>query len=198
MPEGETRTRRELDAALRALLNEKPLARIRVRELTERCGLRRQSFYYHFKDVYDLFDWCVERERGVLRARRGECVTWEQVLRDLWGRTAEHGAFYCAVAEQRGRRGLGDLLELREPLGQAYTYYRNRCGAPPDPAAEEMRLGWGEAVLLSLLEDRVRGDLDLEPETMLQMLEKVVRQSVAGATAQTLRRQREEEPWGEL
>ena len=64
MPENETRTRRELDAALRELLREgKPLAQLRVRELTERCGLRRQSFYYHFLDVYDLFDWSVRREQ---------------------------------------------------------------------------------------------------------------------------------------
>ena len=45
MPEYENRTRRELSAALRELLRQRPLDQLRVRELTERCGLRRQSFY---------------------------------------------------------------------------------------------------------------------------------------------------------
>ena len=39
-------------AALVQHLRQRPLDQLRVRELTERCGLRRQSFYYHFKDVY--------------------------------------------------------------------------------------------------------------------------------------------------
>lgn len=49
----ENRTKQRLSRALKELLRKKPLDQIRVRELTELCGLRRQSFYYHFKDVYD-------------------------------------------------------------------------------------------------------------------------------------------------
>ena len=59
----ENRTKQRLSRALKELLRKKPLDQIRVRELTELCGLRRQSFYYHFKDVYDLFDWSVRQER---------------------------------------------------------------------------------------------------------------------------------------
>ena len=75
MPEYENRTRRELSAALRELLRQRPLDQLRVRELTERCGLRRQSFYYHFKDVYDLFAWSVRQERALLLVRLAECLT---------------------------------------------------------------------------------------------------------------------------
>ena len=66
MPDHENRTRQGLAAALRALLRQRPLDQLRVRELTERCGLRRQSFYYHFKDVYDLFTWSAQQERTLL------------------------------------------------------------------------------------------------------------------------------------
>lgn len=38
------------------LLQEKPINRITVREITERTGISRVAFYYHFADVYDLFE----------------------------------------------------------------------------------------------------------------------------------------------
>lgn len=84
MPEYENRTRKGLDAALRELLKQKPLDQIRVRELTELCGLRRQSFYYHFEDVYELFRWSIQRERELLLRRQEECLTWRQALLEVW------------------------------------------------------------------------------------------------------------------
>lgn len=67
----DTRTREQLCAALRTLLCTKPLDQIRVREVAEQCGIRRQSFYYHFTDVYELFEWSVDREREQLRRALG-------------------------------------------------------------------------------------------------------------------------------
>jgi len=102
MPDYENRTRRGLDTALRELLTRKPLDQIRVRELTELCGLRRQSFYYHFKDVYELFSWSVQRERELLLSRQAECLTWQQALLALLERAAQERAFYRAVLERGG------------------------------------------------------------------------------------------------
>ncbi len=51
-----TRTKVELQTGLRELLPNLSLEQIRVRELADRCGIRRQSFYYHFSNVYELLD----------------------------------------------------------------------------------------------------------------------------------------------
>ena len=118
MPGHENRTRQELSAALRALLKQKPLDQLRVRELTEMYGLRRQSFYYHFKDVYDLFAWTVRQERVLLTNRLADCITWRQAFLDLLDR-----AYYrnrCGAppdqeaAERERRWGRALLLSLIE------------------------------------------------------------------------------------
>lgn len=189
MPDMDNRTRRDLEDALRTLLERKPLAQIRVRELTEQCGLRRQSFYYHFKDVYELFDWSLQRERETLRRRREDCLTWEQAFRDLMGRISEKRAYYCAVLDNRGRAGLRTVVDLPDLLERAFSYYWRRCGLAPDPAEERVQLQCGETVLLSMLEDWMRGELELEPEAMLSMLSKAADQIIAGATLRTLREQ---------
>ena len=100
------RTKYQLDRALKELLKQKPLSQIRVRELTEQCGIRRQSFYYHFSDVYDLFNWSVCRERESLPRRQEECLTWQQVLGDLLDHTETDRPYYQAILENRGRTGL--------------------------------------------------------------------------------------------
>ena len=35
----------------------KPLSKITVTDITEDCGISRMTFYYHFKDIYDLVEW---------------------------------------------------------------------------------------------------------------------------------------------
>ena len=103
MPEEMNRTKKALDGALRQLLGQKPLAQIRVREVTELCAIRRQSFYYHFTDVGQLFDWSLARERAYLPTRQEKCLTWQQAAADLLAYTAESRSFYLAILENRGR-----------------------------------------------------------------------------------------------
>ncbi len=57
-------TKRALAASLIKLLSQKPLDKVTVKDIIEDCGVNRQTFYYHFKDIYDLVDW------NFLRARK--------------------------------------------------------------------------------------------------------------------------------
>lgn len=47
-------TEKALLEALTEMLEEYPLDKITVKQLTARCGVSRNTFYYHFHDVYEL------------------------------------------------------------------------------------------------------------------------------------------------
>ena len=47
-------TKRALEQSLKNLLLQKPLTKITVGDIAEDCGINRMTFYYHFKDIYDL------------------------------------------------------------------------------------------------------------------------------------------------
>ncbi|MDO4471587.1 MAG: TetR/AcrR family transcriptional regulator [Bacillota bacterium] len=47
-------TEKELLNTLKELLKDKSLDRITVKELTDRCGISRNTFYYHYHDIYEL------------------------------------------------------------------------------------------------------------------------------------------------
>lgn len=49
-------TRANLRAAFWSLYKEKPTGKITVREITDRAGYNRATFYLYYRDVYDLFE----------------------------------------------------------------------------------------------------------------------------------------------
>lgn len=51
------KTKLVLANSLRDLMKKKPLDKIKIREIVENCGLNRQTFYYHFQDLYALVEW---------------------------------------------------------------------------------------------------------------------------------------------
>ena len=52
-------TKRALEQSLKNLLLKKPLTKITINDIAEDCGINRMTFYYHFKDIYDLVEWLV-------------------------------------------------------------------------------------------------------------------------------------------
>ena len=70
----------------------------------------------------------------------------------------------------------------------ALTSYLERSGTPPDPAAEQARLLWWRTMLLSLLEDWLEGDLCQPPEEVIALLERDLRDGLAGASWKNLAR----------
>lgn len=49
-------------AALKTIMERKPLSKITINELVNECGVNRKTFYYHFSDIYDLLKWMLEKE----------------------------------------------------------------------------------------------------------------------------------------
>ena len=55
-------TKMDILHTLLEMLRDTPLDEITVKDLTERCGISRQAFYYHFADIYAVVDWGLQQE----------------------------------------------------------------------------------------------------------------------------------------
>ena len=49
-------TKRAIQEAFLAVLNEKPLGKITVKDITDHCGINRNTFYYHYQDIPALLE----------------------------------------------------------------------------------------------------------------------------------------------
>ena len=88
--------KREICAALKNLMAQKPLNKITVAEIMSACGMARQHFYYHFEDVYDAVRWMFDEEALVLLREHEGVMLWQDGLLQLFQYLQENKAA-CAL-----------------------------------------------------------------------------------------------------
>ena len=71
-------TKKALAESLKKLMNATPLVKITVNDIVKDCGVNRRTFYYHFKDVYDLLEWIFKNEVSNVMAENKTYNTWQQ------------------------------------------------------------------------------------------------------------------------
>lgn len=75
-------TRRAILQTFREMLEELPFDKITVSALTKACAIGHNTFYYHFRDIYDLLDAFLREELGWFeRAETG--AGWEENVKKL-------------------------------------------------------------------------------------------------------------------
>ena len=92
------------------MLNERPLDKITVRELSERCGISRNTFYYHFHDVYDLLDSILRAEEARLLANLDTISTLRQALSQAFQFVTENWQAIRHVYNSVSRDSLSQYL----------------------------------------------------------------------------------------
>ncbi len=56
------KTKIRMARALRTLIVKDGFEKITISDITQECGIHRQTFYYHFQDKYELLDWLLYHE----------------------------------------------------------------------------------------------------------------------------------------
>lgn len=107
-------TKRALEASLKKLLLQKPLTKITISDITEDCGISRMTFYYHFKDIYDLVEWvCVEDAAQALEGKK-TYDTWQEGFLNIFYAVRENKPFiinvYRCVSRERIEQYLNPLI----------------------------------------------------------------------------------------
>ena len=98
-------TKKALAQSLKELGSTKILDKITVADITNHCGVNRQTFYYHFQDIYDLVEWsCLEDARKALEEKKTH-DTWQQGFIQIFKAVQENKPFimnvyHCVDREQ--------------------------------------------------------------------------------------------------
>ena len=71
-------TKRMLAQSLIQLLSQEPLSSITVQKIADNCGVNRQTFYYHFPDVYGLLEWIFEEDARRLLGSDVTYASWKE------------------------------------------------------------------------------------------------------------------------
>lgn len=73
-------TKKAITESFIKLLNERPLDKIKVKDIVEECGINRNTFYYHFEDIPSLLDEILRTETERVIAEKGDIESWEEAF----------------------------------------------------------------------------------------------------------------------
>lgn len=66
--------------SLKKAMKKKPFPKITVSELIRDCGVNRNTFYYHFEDIYALLRWMVQEEAIGVVEHLGEQLDYKDAI----------------------------------------------------------------------------------------------------------------------
>ena len=86
-------TKKAFATSLKKLLSQKPLDKIKITDITEDCEVNRQTFYYHFKDIYDLLEWVYTNEATRALGDKKTYDTWQEGFYEIFEYILENKTF---------------------------------------------------------------------------------------------------------
>ena len=183
-------TKRALEASLKKLLLEKPLHKITVSDITEDCGINRMTFYYHFKDIYDLVEWSCQEDASRALAGKKTYETWQQGLLQIFQAVLDNKPFILNVYRSVSREQVENYLyRITYDLLEGVVEEKAQ-GMSVRQEDKELIATLYKYLFVGLMLDWIKGDMKGDPQVMVQKLELVIHGSVAAA----LNRMRTDKP----
>lgn len=102
-------TKRKIADGLQEMLHAKPLRKITVQDIMDCKNMKRQSFYYHFQDIYGVIEW-LYNEDFVKQVAYDENETFEDWISKVIRIIKENRFFYRKVLENIRRERLMEEL----------------------------------------------------------------------------------------
>lgn len=163
-------TKRALEASLKHLLLQKPLNKITINDIAEDCGVNRMTFYYHFRDIYDLVEWaCVEDARKALEGKK-TCDTWQEGFLQIFEAVRENKPFIMNVYRSVSREQVEQYLyKLTYDLLIGVV---NEKAGDRKVREEDKRFiaDFYKYAYVGLLLDWIRGDMKEDPHAIVERL----------------------------
>ena len=86
---------------------EVPFAKISINDICTKCDMNRKSFYYHFKDKYDLVNWIFDTE-CMTTLNKDPSGRRIDILLELSNYFYENHLFYRSALQVRGQNSFLD------------------------------------------------------------------------------------------
>lgn len=87
-------TQKMIAKSLKDLMETETFQKISVSDIMINCQMRRQTFYYHFQDKYELLGWIYKEETKENITDFIEYEKWENIFNQLFGYFYENQRFY--------------------------------------------------------------------------------------------------------
>ena len=166
-------TKKIFAEALKKLMLTTPFAKISIVDITNECDMNRNSFYYHFKDKYELLNWIflTEVTETVNGDRILEMSNWD-ILDSLCEYFFNNNQFYANAMSYEGQNSFNayfrELLELALKE-QTVDLFVNE----EDPIFKEFCVVFTVDAIIVTIERWIKNGAEYPPEQFVSMLKRI-------------------------
>ncbi|MEK9196735.1 TetR/AcrR family transcriptional regulator [Ureibacillus sp. 179-F W5.1 NHS] len=174
-------TKRILANSLKEMMKSKAIEKISIREITDNANVNRQTFYYHFEDIYDLLKWTFQQEAVQLLAVHNSAKIWQEGLLQLFHYLDDNRTICLNALQSLGR---GDLkrffyADIHNILERVVKEHCNNLQASEQYLS--FIIHFYTISLGGLVESWLAGEMEQTPEEIIEMIDTFIQDQLRGA-----------------
>lgn len=159
---------------MKKLSKKKSFDKISITDITNLCGIKRQTFYYHFQDKYELVNWIYYHEIIEVVEKNNTVDHWSQNLLKILNIIKKDCCFYQSVLNSNGQNNFEDyILDISKDMFLNVIDILTK--------GEEFNLDYKTFVasfysygMVGIIKSWAKNGMREEPQTIVQYLEKLV------------------------
>jgi len=160
-------TKNAMARALMTLLEKKTLDKITVKEIANLSGVNRQTFYYHFQDIYSLLDWIFLTEAENIISTHQSIETWQQDFLAIFQYLQRNKPLILNTYRSIGRESLEQYL-YKAVYGFIYDVVRKEAENKEVPQEDiEFFADFYKYAFVGIVLDWVRTGMKEPPEEIV-------------------------------
>lgn len=163
------------------LLKEYSLDRITVKDIVEKCGINRNTFYYYYQDIYDLIDDVFDIETKRVLEDEKQYATWYDELRRVALFVVENRPAILHIYNSKSRDVLQKyLFAICDKLIRGYVEYQAQSMSVNKKHKEFVIAFYGYS-LVGMTFDWIKDDTQSDSEEYLKTMAAVFEGTVRTA-----------------
>ncbi|MDE6591543.1 MAG: TetR family transcriptional regulator C-terminal domain-containing protein [Oscillospiraceae bacterium] len=170
--------------AFKTRLNEMSYEKIKITDLCRDCGVNRQTFYYHFRNLEDLAAQFIHNEAEALLRLDDTPFVWEDKIGALIEYLDSNREMCLSVLSSMEHRLLRNILA--EDTERLIRKVSDSTGISATPAAilnvtneeKEFYIKFYSLAVSGLMESYLLGDFKMPPDKLIECIEKIIRRNI--------------------
>ena len=177
------RTKREIKRAYKRLLLTQPLNKITISDIADECGINRMTFYYHFKDIFELIEWSCVNDIAKVLSEKNHAESWQEEYLQVFRAFLDNKDFVLKLNNS-------DFRGYVEKLLYEFTYSlvmnvveKQSVGMQVKDEDKKFLADFFKYAFCGILADWISNGMEKDPQQIINQLSIVVEGDIKKALA---------------
>ncbi len=179
-------TKKAIISTFLQLLSKYSLDKITVKDIVEKCGINRNTFYYYYKDIYDLIEDIFRIEIQSIRENSGNQTSFQGELQQGISIILENKAAFAHLYHSRSREIIEKYLDdISESFTKRYVEQKALELSIKHESDIRFVYDWYQFAISGIILKWIQADNASDPDTFIRRVASLYENTIAQALLST-------------